>query len=178
MAFADDVLRSADEAFDRVMTGVDHPLETMPPDLEPADAIRWAGDRVTELLAGVAALPLDRLLGPSGGAEDRSPVGEPVTAHAARGGVAEVRIWVHQIGPVPAATLRFVLTELVGPSGASLTGTTAEFAPAELLVPAPACASTVLRLPIPEAAEVGSHHGLVVAAGVAGAVVPITVVVA
>ena len=34
----------------------------MPPELKPADAVRWIGDRVTELVAGFAELPLDRLV--------------------------------------------------------------------------------------------------------------------
>ena len=175
MSLADDVLRAADDAFDRVMAGVPEQLETMPPNLEPADALRWAGDRVTELIAGLAELPLDRLAGPT---EQPPPAGEPLTVHARRGSVAEVRIWVHLVGPVPPATMRFALSELMGPSGASLTPERVDFVPAELAVPTPVGTSILLRLVVPERAGVGSHHGLVVGRGVAGAVVPITVVVA
>lgn len=178
MSLSDDVLRCADEAFDRVMAGVPEQLETMPPELAPADALRWAGDRVTELLAGLAELPLDRWLEAPDSTEQQPTTGEPVTVRARRGEVAEVRIWVHLVGQVPTATMRFALSQMVGPSGSAPVIEDVEFVPAELLVPAPVGASTVLRLAVPEHAEVGYHHGLVVGRGVPGAVVPITVVVA
>ena len=57
-----EALRLAELAYDRVMAGVDPQLDTMPPELKPADAVRWIGDRVTELVAGFAELPLDRLV--------------------------------------------------------------------------------------------------------------------
>ena len=40
-AFAEEALRLAGLAFDRVMSGVDPRLDTMPPELKPADAVRW-----------------------------------------------------------------------------------------------------------------------------------------
>jgi hypothetical protein len=187
---ADDVLRSAEEAFVRVMSGVAEQVETMPPDLEAADALRWAGDRVTELLAGLAELPLDRVLGlagPSVGGSDHdrhrgapaTPMlrGEPLVLRAARGAVAETRVWVHLIGQPPAATLRFALSDLVGPDGDPWVDGEAVFEPAELVLPTCTAASTLLRLTIPDAASLGEHHGLIIGRGVAGAVVPITVVI-
>ena len=174
------VLAAAEQAFSRVMTGVPDQVETMPPELETADALRWAGDRVTELLAGFAELPLDRLIGLAApGTADPSPgpVGEPLKVRGIRGSTAQLRVWVHAVGDVAPARVRFELASLVAPDGASWLRPDATFAPAELAVPAPVGASTVLALQIPEDAVPGSHNGLVIGRGVAGAVVPITVVI-
>lgn len=195
---AESVLRSAEEAFARVMNGVPEQVETMPPDLAPADALRWAGDRVTEMLAGLAELPLDRLadlaldrpVGRSNRSDgpdrselsDRSgaepvPQGEPIVVRAARGSSVEARIWAHPIGRLTAPTLRFALGDLVGPDGTAWRGGGAVFTPAELVLSGPAAASTVLRLEVPDQAALGEHHGLIIGFGAAGAVLPITVVV-
>jgi hypothetical protein len=164
-------------------------VESLPPGFEPADAIRWAGDRVTELLAGLAELPLDRLVDvvpPAATtgeqAQDPSstqsvPTGEPITVRAAPGTQVEVRIWVHPVGRVPVSTMRFVLTDLVGPTGPPLPGDSAEFVPAELTVPSPVGTSVLLRLAIPEQTTRGGHVGLVVGRGVTGATLPLTVLV-
>lgn len=197
------VRQSAEEAFERVMASVPGQPDTMPADLEPADALRWVGDRVTELLAGFAELPLDRLLGLDdhratdhdhdhdhgrdrdlGRDRDRDPspgsgppIGESVRVCVAPGEVAEVRVWVHLIGEVPVATLRFILTDLLAETGERLRAQAAQFEPSVLTLPVPAGASTVLRLPVPEHQPAGSFQGLVVGQGFAAAVVPITVVV-
>ena len=192
-----DVLAAAEEAFTRVMRGAADPVELMPPDLEPADALRWTGDRVTELLAELAELPLNRILGltpdatgadgglrsgPAGqddpAAGGSPPRGEPVVLRGTPGSVVEARIWVHLIGAPPAGNLRFALGGLVGPDGDPCPVVEVLFAPAELAVPTPVGASTLLRLRIPAGAAPGSHHGLVVGRGVAAAVLPITVEVA
>lgn len=175
---AEAVLRSAEEAFSRVTSGVREQVETMPPDLEPADALRWAGDRVTELLAGLADLPLDRLLGrPEPPATESAPRGDPIVVCGARGSVVEARVWVHPIGRLPATTLRFALSDLVGPDGTAWAAAEAVFAPAELALPGLAAPSTVLRLRLPDLAAPGEHHGLIIGRGAAGAVVPITLVI-
>ncbi|HEU5484395.1 MAG TPA: hypothetical protein VFU98_05775, partial [Microlunatus sp.] len=75
------------------------------------------------------------------------------------------------------STMRFVLTDLVGSTGEPLPSGTAEFLPGELAVPSPAGSSVVLRLAIPEQTARGDYVGLVVGRGVAGASVPITVLV-
>jgi hypothetical protein len=187
---SEDLLRSAEEAFARVMSGVAEQVETMPPDLEAADALRWAGDRTTEMLAGLAELPLDRLLGLADrsvdgrdhdndpGVSDRAaPRGEPLVVRAARGSVAETRVWVHLIGQPPATTLRFSLSDLVGPEGNAWAGNEVVFTPAAIVLPAPTAASVLLRLTIPDGVPPGEHHGLIIGRGVTGAVVPITVVI-
>lgn len=113
------VLRAAEEAFATVMHGVREQVESMPPDLEPADALRWAGDRVTELLTSLADLPLERALGL---VADRGPgvsaaeagassagatgagdgqAGEPIVGRGTPGGTLEVRVWVHPTGVQP-----------------------------------------------------------------------------
>ena len=183
-AFAEEALRLAGVAYERVMSGVDPRLDTMPPELEPADAVRWMGDRVTELVAGFAELPLDRLVDlgaptrPSGRPSgEPEPPGEPLTITSPRGGLGEVRIWVHPIGELTPGTLGFRLTDLQPGTGEALPGGTAVFAPAEIGLPLTAAASVVLRYPIPVGAVPGRYHGLVLAGGVTDAVVPITVVV-
>ena len=221
-AFDRTVLDAAAEAFDRVMAGMASPPGSVPPDLEPLDALRWAGDRVTELLAGFAELPLDRLFAldgllatdgqatgdgqaagdgqatgdgraatdgraagdpglrdghrGSGGAE-AGPRGEPVSTSAPAGAEAVARIWVHRVGEVSAATIRFELSDLLPAAGPALPGGSAIFEPAELRLPAPVGASTVVRYRIPPGTATGSYHGLVLGRGVADAVVPITMVV-
>lgn len=187
-------LAAAEQAFARVMTGVPDQVETMPPELEAADALRWTGDRVTELLAGFAELPLDRLAGlATPGTADHShdhgratttadtsgpgPVGEPLSIRGVPGSTAQLRVWVHSVGDVAPAQVRFELATMVAPDGTPWTGPDATFEPAELAVPAPVGATTLLSLAIPGDAGPGSHHGLVIGCGVVGAVVPISVVI-
>lgn len=185
---AERVLRSADAAFERVRIGrADQ--QSMPPEPEPADVLRWVGDRVTELVADFAELPLDRLLGmaepyrtgddhdQSGASGGSAPAGEPLIATAPPGGVVEVRVWVHLVGQPPPATLRFRLTDLQDGDRTPLPGHEAIFEPAELDLATPVAASTLLRLPIPDDAVDGSYHGLVLGRGVDGAAVPLTVVI-
>lgn len=181
-AFDGEVIAAADEALSRVMRGVQEQVERMPPDLEPADALRWAGDRVTELLAGFAELPLDSLLGvatPSAAApaEAATPTGEPLTVRAAAGALIEVRVWVHPVGDELTGLLHFRLGELSGPDGLTWTDDEAGFTPAACVLPVSRPWSTVLRCRVPVEAARGQHHGLVVARGAADAVVPITVVI-
>jgi len=183
-AFAAEALRLADVAYERVMAGVDPQLDTMPPELKPADAVRWIGDRVSELVAGLADLPLDRLVDleaptpPSGpSVSDPEPLGEPLTMRSPRGGLSEVRIWIHPIGEIPTGTLRFRLTDLHPGSGDALPGGTAMFAPAEIGVPLTSASSVLLRYPIPAGAAPGRYHGLVLATGVTDAAIPVTAVV-
>jgi len=181
-AFADEALRLAGVAYDRVMSGADPELDTMPADLKPADAVRWIGDRVTELVAGFAELPLDRLVdqaapapasgGPASAAEPR---GEPLTMRSPRGGLGEVRIWIHPIGELGDGMLRFRLTDLQPGTGEALPGGTAAFLPAEMAVPAAGPSSVLLRYPISTGTLPGRYHGLVLAGGATDAVVPITV---
>ena len=183
-AFTDEALRLAGLAFDRVMAGVDLQLDTMPPELTPADAVRWIGDRVTELVAGFAELPLDRLvdLGPPLPAagppvSEPGPRGEPLTMTAPRGGLGEVRIWLHPIGELTTGTLRFRVTDLLPATGEALSGGAAVFAPAEVGLPLGAASSVVLRYPIPVETAPGRYHGMVLAGGGTDAVVPITAVI-
>ena len=166
------------------MSGADPEHDTMPPELKPADAVRWIGDRVTELVAGFAELPLERLVDlgqrtpPSGSpASAPEPLGEPLTMRSPRGGLGEVRIWIHPIGDLAAGTLRLRLTDLHPGSGEALPGGTAVFAPGEIGLPLTAAASVLLRYPIPAGATPGGYHGLVLASGGTDAVVPITVVI-
>jgi hypothetical protein len=154
----------------------------MPPELTPADAVRWIGDRVTEMVAGFAELPLDRLVDlvpptPLAGdqASDPAPRGEPVAVASPRGGLAEVRIWIHPIGELRGGVLRFRLTDLEPSTGDALPGGTAVFVPAEIDVPVGGASSVLLRYPIPPGAIPGPYNGLVLAGGAADAVVPITV---
>lgn len=181
-AFEQRVLRTAEQAFARVMRGVDEQVERMPPDLEPADALRWAGDRMTELLADFAELPLDRMLGLAApaaatGTDAPPPRGEPVVVRAVHGSVAEARVWVHVVGELSATTLRFALSDLVGPDGDPWSSPGAGFTPAEISLPTTVGSATLLSLPIPDDATPGDHHGLVIGRGVTGAVVPVTVVI-
>ena len=183
-AFADEALRVAGLAYDRVMAGVDPRLDTMPPELKPADAVRWIGDRVTELVAGFAELPLDRLVDlgaptppPAGVVGTPEPRGEPLTMNTARGRLGEVRIWIHPVGEPLTGTLRFRLTDLQPGTGGALPGGTAVFAPAEIGLPLAAAASVLLRYPVPVGAVPGRYHGLVLAGGATDAVVPITAVI-
>jgi len=172
-------------AYDRVMSGVDPQLDTMPPELKPADAVRWIGDRVTELVAGFAELPLDRLVdlgGPTASAHDHqsepTPRGEPLIMVSPPCGLGEVRIWIHPIGdPVAAGTLRFRLSDLQPGTGETLPGGTAVFAPAVIDAPLGAPASVLLRYPVPAGTTPDRYHGLVLASGGSDAVVPITLVI-
>ena len=183
VAFTEEALRVAGLAYDRVMSGADRQLDTMPPELKPADAVRWIGDRVTELVAGFAELPLDRLvdLGPTTPTRDHesnpTPRGEPLSMVAPGGGFGEVRIWIHPIGEPAAGTLRFRLSDLQPGTGETLPGGTAVFAPAEIAVPLGAPASVLLRYPVPAGTTPDRYHGLVLASGGTDAVVPIMVVI-
>ena len=151
------------------------------------EALRLAGlafDRVTELVAGFAELPLDRLvdlvppLPPSGPpVSEPEPRGEPLTMTASRGGLGEVRIWIHPIGELNPGTLRFRVTDLLPATGEALPGGAAVFAPAEVSLPLGAAASVLLRYPIPAVAPAGRYHGMVLAGGATDAVVPITAVI-
>ncbi len=187
-AFAAEALRVADLAYDRVMAGIDPRLDAMPTALEPADAVRWIGDRVTELVAGFAELPLDRLvdLGATPPDADHraaeqhggAPLGEPLTLTSARGGVGEVRIWLHPLGELPTGTLTLRLGDLQPGAGEGLPGGTAVFVPPAIPLPVGAATSVLLRYPIPSDAVPGRYHGLVLAGGGGiDAVLPITVVV-
>ncbi len=183
-AFAEEALHLAGLAFDRVMSGVDPPLDTMPPELKPVDAVRWIGDRVTELVAGFAELPLERLvdLGPGSPpseppVSEPGPRGQPLTMTASRGGLGEVRIWLHPIGELTTGTLRFRVTDLLPATGEALPGGAAVFAPPEVSLPLGAAASVLLRYPIPVGAAPGRYHGMVLAGGATDAVVPVTVVI-
>ena len=181
------VLRAAEEAFAKVMAGVPEQLETMPPDLDADDAIRWAGDRVTELLANLAELPLESLLGPAEQAvedpvpdgfsatDSRPPTGVPLSVRASAGEVTEARVWVHPVGDLGPGDLHFLLSDLVAPSGESISGELAGFAPAHLTTPLRAGAATLLQLEVPPGTARGSYHGHVLARGAADAAVPITV---
>ena len=183
-AFAEEALRLAGLAYDRVMSGVDPQLDSMPPELKPADAVRWIGDRVTELIAGFAELPLNRLVDlgvaapPSAGVVGTSqPRGEPLTMTSARGGFGVVRIWIHPVGELTSGTLRFRLTDLQPGTGEALPGGTAVFAPAEIGLPRAAATSVLLRYPVPVGAVPGRYHGLVLAGGATDAAVAITAVI-
>lgn len=171
----DRILQAADEAFARVMTGVPEQVETMPPDLDLADALRWAGDRITELLASLSELPLEALLGEPGGAQ--APTGEPLHVRASAGMMAETRVWVHPVGELPPGVLQFLLSDLVTADGQSIPGSPAGFTPEQLSTPVPVGAATLLRLPVPADAVPGRYHGHVFAQGVIGAAVPIEVTV-
>jgi len=173
----DRVLQAAEEAFARVMAGVPEQLATMPPDLDLADAIRWAGDRVTELLAGLSELPLESLLGldHESGATTPMPDGEPVRVQATAGTVAEARVWVHPVGDLAAGALHFLLSDLVTASGGTIPGSLAGFTPEQIATPVTAGAGTLLRLWVPAGAAAGCYHGHVFAHGVIGAAVPIVV---
>ena len=184
--FAAEALRVADLAYDRVMAGIDPRLEAMPTALEPADAVRWIGDRVTELVAGFAELPLDRLvdLGATPPDADHhasehggAPQGEPLTLTSVRGGVGEVRIWLHPVGELQTGTLTLRLGDLQPGAGEGLPGGTAVFVPPAIPLPFGASTSVLLRYPIPSDAVPGRYHGLVLAGGGVDAVLPITVVV-
>lgn len=186
-AFAAEARRIAGLAFDKVMSGVPPQREELPPELEPADAVRWVGDRVTELVAGFAELPLDRLLGlaaPAGAAPapatsgdpNAVPRGEPLVVTAPAGGLGEVRIWIHVLGDLDPGTLRFRLGDLQPGIGEPLPGGAAVFAPPEVTVSG-AVTSTLLRVPIPPGTGPGRYDGLVLAYGVVDAVLPVTVVV-
>jgi hypothetical protein len=186
-AFAAEARRLAGLAFDTVMSGVPPQREELPPELEPADAVRWVGDRVTELVAGFAELPLDRLLGlavPTGATPAASatedpaavPRGEPLSVTAPVGGLGEVRIWIHPLGDLATGTLGFRLGDLHPGVGEPLAGGAAVFAPAEVTVSG-AVTSILLRVPIPPGTRRGRYDGLVLAYGVVDAVLPITVVV-
>ncbi|HEU4548019.1 MAG TPA: hypothetical protein VFR88_17180 [Microlunatus sp.] len=182
--FAEETLRLAELAFDRVMSGVDPRLDTVPPELKPADAVRWIGDRVTELVAGFAELPLDRLVDsgcPSFPSEppvsEPEPRGEPLTMTASRGGLAEVRIWIHPIGELTTGTLRFRVTDLLPATGEALPGGAAVFAPAGVDLPLGTAASVLLRYPVPAGVAPGRYHGMVLAGGATDAVLPITAVI-
>ena len=173
------VLRAAEEAFARVMAGVPEQVETMPPDLDLADAIRWAGDRVTELLASLSELPLEAMLGLEEPAppptDEPSAAGEPIHTQATAGTMAEARVWVHPVGELLPGTLHFLLSDLVTAGGDSIPGSLARFVPEQLSTPVPAGAATLLRLPVPADAAPGQYHGHVFAHGTCGAAVPITV---
>lgn len=185
-AFAAETRRIADHAFDAVMSGVPQQLESMPPELEPADAVRWVGDRITELVAGFAELPLDRLVG-LGGPTDAdpgpspqppaAPRGEPLTLTAPPGGLGEVRIWVHPLGELETGPLRFRLGDLQPSGGDALPGDLAVFTPPEVTVHG-AVTSSLLRFPVPTGTRPGRYDGVVLAYGVADAVLPVTLVVA
>ena len=186
-AFAAEARRIAGLAFDKVMSGVPPQREELPPELEPTDAVRWVGDRVTELVAGFAELPLDRLLGlgaPAGAAPAPSasgdpnalPRGEPLAVTAAAGGLGEVRLWIHPLGDLDTGTLTFRLGDLQPGVGEPLPGGAAVFAPPEVTVSG-AVTSTLLRVPIAPGTRPGRYDGLVLAYGVVDAVLPITVVV-
>ncbi len=188
LGFTEEALRLAGLAYERVVSGVDPHLDALPPELTPADAVRWIGDRVTELVAGFAELPLDRLVDlgqqapPAGDPESEpaprgepAPQGEPLTVTSRPGGVAEVRIWIHPIGELGDGMLRFRLTDLQPGTGEALPGGTAAFLPAEMAVPAAGPSSVLLRYPISTGTLPGRYHGLVLAGGATDAVVPITV---
>ncbi|HEY5784722.1 MAG TPA: hypothetical protein VIT65_08090 [Microlunatus sp.] len=184
VAFAEEALRVAGLAYDQVVSGVDPQREAVPTQLKPADAVRWIGDRVTELVAGFAELPLDQLVdlgGPNAAGHDHesepTPRGEPLTMIAPRGGLAEVRIWIHPIGDLTAGTLRFRLSDLQPGTGTTLPGGSAVFVPAEIDVPLGAAASVLLRYPVPAGSTPDRYHGLVLAGGGTDAVVPITLAV-
>lgn len=183
VAFAAEARRIADLAFEAVMSGVPQQLESMPPELEPADAVRWVGDRITELVAGFAELPLDRLVGVVGAADATpappraaAPRGEPLTLAARPGGVGEVRIWIHPLGDLETGTLRFRLGDLQPSSGDALPGQLAVVTPPEVTVHG-AVTSTLLRYPVPTGTPPGRYDGVVLAYGVADAVLPVTLVV-
>lgn len=184
-AFAAEARRIADLAFDTVMSGVPQQLESMPPELEPADAVRWVGDRITELVAGFAELPLDRLVGVAGPADADAdagrgaapaPRGEPLTLAARPGGLGEVRIWIHPLGDLETGTLRFRLGDLQASSGDALPGDLAVVSPPEITVRG-AVTSALLRYPVPAGTGPGRYDGVVLAYGVADAALPVTLVV-
>ena len=187
------VLQAAEEAFVAVMAGVPEQLETMPPDLDLADAIRWFGDRVTELVASLSELPVEALLGlddssePAGPAradnadpagrpgDGRRPAGEPVRIQAGAGTVAEGRVWVHPVGDLAPGMLRFSLSDLVTASGASIPGSLGSFSPEQVPTPVAIGAGTLLRVLVPPGATPGHYHGHVFAHGVTAAAVPVIV---
>lgn len=184
---------AAEVAFEKVMAGVDTHLAATPAELTTTDALRWAGDRLVEMLAAFAELPVERLLGLDGRARVRGdggapadggtpadgprPQGEPISISATAGGLAEARIWVHQRGAPAEGSLRFVLTDLHSATADPLPGAAAAFDPPSLALPALAGASTVIRFRVPADALPGAYHGHVVGRGVAGAAVPVTVVI-
>lgn len=188
------VLACADLAFERVMASVSDRPAALPPDLEPADALRWVTDRVTEAVAGFAELPLHRLLdlgGPDrGGPGPAVPTGEAVRLAAAPGSVAQARIWVHVVDPGPPTKevptsaadrpgqrLTFALTELRGNGADPLTADGTSFEPPYLELPTAPGTSTLLRYRVPAGTDPGAYHGVVVGHGLADATVVVTLVV-
>lgn len=181
------VLQAAEDAFTTVMAGVPEQLETMPPDLDLADAIRWFGDRATELVASLSELPLEAVLGLDNSAkstdtrtarrpdDDHHPAGDPVLVQGRPGRVAEARVWVHSVGDLAPGTLHFLLGDLVAASGESLPGSLASFAPEQIATPVAVGAATLLRLSVPADATPGQYHGHLFAHGVTGAAVPVMV---
>lgn len=184
------VMRAAEDAFAKVMAGVPEQLETIPPDLDLADAMRWFGDRVTELIASLSELPLETVLGVDGSfdrgskaaaattvgrSSEEQPTGEPVRVQARSGLVAETRVWVHPGGDLTPGVLQFLLSDLVSGSGESIPGSVGSFAPAQITTPVAAGTATLLRLTMPADAVPGCYHGHVFAHGTTGAAVPIMV---
>ena len=184
------VMQAAEDAFTKVMAGVPEQLETMPPDLDLADAIRWFGDRVTELVASLSELPLETVLGIDGSfdrareapaatataqSSEEQPAGEPVRVQARAGLVAETRVWVHPGGDLTPGVLQFLLSDLVSGSGESIPGSVGSFAPEQIATPVAAGTATLLRLTMPADAVPGCYHGHVFAHGTTGAAVPIMV---
>lgn len=188
LQFRRTVEAAADAAFDRVLAGVEPEVASLPPGLQVADALQWAGDRCTELLAELAELPLEELLGwgdrdggaPAGAAgrpPSSAPRGEPLLLSAVPGGFAEARLWVHLVADPPAGTLRFSLSDLRPADGPALPGELAVFAPAELTLPAPTGSATVLRYPVPPGTPPGRYEGLAHGRGVAAVSAPVTLVI-
>jgi hypothetical protein len=181
-------LEAADRAFERVMTGVSDRPNALPPDLQPADALRWVTDRVTEAVAGFAELPLHRLLDLDG--PDRAdlgptvPAGEPVRLSAAPGSEAQARIWVHVVDPrppterapasAPGRRLTFALTGLRGTGPDPLPAEGASFAPPYVDLPTAPGTATLLRYRVPADTNPGDYRGVVVGQGVEGATVVVT----
>ena len=152
----------------------------MPPELKPADAVRWIGDRVTELVAGFAELPLDRLVdlghrllhpwargqtGATGRTADDDVRARSVSARSGSGSTRSATSYRDPAVPPhrPATRHR-----------RAAAGRPAVFAPGRDRAspsrpPRPSCCA--IR---PGGVPAGRYHGLVLASGVADAVVPIT----
>jgi hypothetical protein len=131
--------------------------------------------RTLELYADVVESVV-RSTGPAEPEHDRT--GAQVELAASSGNDAVATVWIHNASAAPVEGVVLRMTDLTAHDGTRIPGAAASFAPARLDVGPAASRSSSLAVRVPAAASEGTYVGHVLATGLPGTSLTVTLVVA
>jgi hypothetical protein len=131
--------------------------------------------RTLELYADVVE-SIARSTGPAAPEPDRT--GAQVALAASPGTEAIATVWMHNATVAPVEDIALRMTDLTAHDGARIPGSAASFAPARVDVGAAASRSSSLSVHVPHSASDGTYVGHVLATGLPGTSLTVSLVVA